>query len=232
MSALNHRFGVAVRQHVHLDAQRRQVEGVDHVLRDHVHDDVLADRHVQVVDLGLAAGMLELPHPLPADGVDLQPAGRQRLVPHEELRPPGEEEQREQEGPDHPGHLDGRGPDLAVAPVRLHALAVDQGEPREGDEDRHGEEQRQHREGQDQVIRLHGAGRGRGGPDVEGMSEAVHGVSPAVMGSAPATSARRRGRRPAAAPGVGSGSSGRPTTSAWARAIGMRPARWSASVQA
>ena len=65
------RRGVAAGKHVLLDAEGGDVEAVDHVLRGHDHFYVAADRHVEFVDLALASGVFDLPHPLFSDGVDL-----------------------------------------------------------------------------------------------------------------------------------------------------------------
>ncbi len=60
------------RHHVVLQAECRDVEAMDHVLRgeDHLHDPV--DGDVYGVDLALPARMLDLPHPLLADDVELE----------------------------------------------------------------------------------------------------------------------------------------------------------------
>ena len=63
-------------QHVALDAEGRDEEVVDDVLRRHDQFDRRVDRDVQGVDLALAAGVLDLPHPLLGDDIDLQRVGR------------------------------------------------------------------------------------------------------------------------------------------------------------
>ena len=60
--------GVAPRQHIGFDAEGGNEEAVNHVLRGHDHAHVAAHRNVQFVDLALPLRVLELPHPLLADG--------------------------------------------------------------------------------------------------------------------------------------------------------------------
>ncbi len=160
-------LGVAVGQGGDLHPHRRQVEGVDHVLADDPQLDRLADGQVQVVDLGLAGGMLELPHPLAADRLDHHRVGGWVARLDVELRPPDEEHQGEQERDQHPADLDEVRADAGGLPVGLRALAVAQGEPRDRDEDRHGQRERQHREGEDQLVGLDRRGRGGGGPELK-----------------------------------------------------------------
>ena len=73
-----------------LDAERRNGKVVDHVLRRHHQLDRPPDRQMQGVDLALAAGMLDFPHPLLADDVDLQGVGRRLEQPDVEIRAPDE----------------------------------------------------------------------------------------------------------------------------------------------
>ena len=71
---------VAAGNRVGLDAERRDVQRVQHVLGRERDLHRAADRHVQLVDLALAVEVLEPPHPALAGRVDLE-----RLVrrPHE-----------------------------------------------------------------------------------------------------------------------------------------------------
>src|SRR6202043_2585643 len=55
---------VAPGQHVLLDAEGRNVEAVNHILRSHNQFHVAADRHMQFVDFALTLLMFEFPHPL------------------------------------------------------------------------------------------------------------------------------------------------------------------------
>ena len=90
-------IGVAVRQNVLLEPQRRQIEIVDDVLRRHRQPHIGAGRHVQLVDLARAARMLEAPHPLLGDDVNFQRFVRRRQCG--ELirsRPPEQEQEGEQ----------------------------------------------------------------------------------------------------------------------------------------
>src|SRR5260370_42367479 len=65
-------FGRVLAGHdVSLDAKRRDENVVNHVFSRHDQFDLLADGHMQFVDLALAGGMLKLPHPLLTDDVNL-----------------------------------------------------------------------------------------------------------------------------------------------------------------
>src|SRR4029078_7144176 len=78
-------------------------KAVDDVFGLHRKTDVLSDPHVELVDLTDTFGMLELPHPLPADPVDLHGVCRGPREREEEPRAPYEHAHREHErnhGPD------------------------------------------------------------------------------------------------------------------------------------
>ena len=62
--------GVAAGEHVLLHAEGGNEEAVDHVLRSHDELDVAANGNVEFVDLALAFGVFEFPHPLLGDDVD------------------------------------------------------------------------------------------------------------------------------------------------------------------
>src|SRR5262245_22671877 len=79
----------AARDHVLLEAEHRDGEGVQHVARDELEVVELADLDVQVVDgldvvggaeLPVGAGVLEAPGPLLPDDADRRLRGRQRLL--------------------------------------------------------------------------------------------------------------------------------------------------------
>ncbi len=196
---------VAARQRFHLDTQRRNIQAVDDVLRDHADQHRLAHRHVQVVDLGLAGRVLEFPHPLPPDRVDFQCAGRHMPVLVIEARGPDEEKQRQHERDDHPAHLDQHAAVLAGRAVHDLASPVADGEPADGNEDRHRQQQRDDGERQDDAIDLDGARGGGLRPKPKKLLREVD---------------------------QGEGSRERPATSAMARPIGMRARVWAGSVQA
>src|ERR1700712_1145333 len=62
---------------VMLETERRDKEAMDDVLRRHHQPYRAVNRNVECVDLGLSAGMLDLPHPLLGDDEDRQfPLGR------------------------------------------------------------------------------------------------------------------------------------------------------------
>ena len=80
--------GVAAGEHVLLHAERGHVEAVDHVLRSHDQLHVAADRDVQFVDLALAFGVFQLPHPLLGDDVDFgRVAGRRAALEVDDRSP-------------------------------------------------------------------------------------------------------------------------------------------------
>ena len=54
-----------------LDAKRRHEETVNDILRRHHQPDLFVDRNMQRIDLALTARVLDLPHPLLPDDVDL-----------------------------------------------------------------------------------------------------------------------------------------------------------------
>src|SRR5438067_6116534 len=69
---LEPRGGVASGNSFHLSAERRNIEAMQHILRDQRHAHRTSHRHVQLIDLALPAGMLKLPHPLLADSVHIK----------------------------------------------------------------------------------------------------------------------------------------------------------------
>ena len=79
---------VAPRKDVLLDAKVGHGERVDDVLRSHHQPHRLADRNVQGVDLAQAVGMLDLPHPLLGDDMDLHRPGRWKQKREFDSSPP------------------------------------------------------------------------------------------------------------------------------------------------
>ena len=91
------RGGIAPRDHVLLDAEGRNIQAVDHVLRGHDQFDVATNRHVQLVDLPLTLLMLEFPHPLLGYDINFGCApGRSSLVEVND-RAPNENDHEESE---------------------------------------------------------------------------------------------------------------------------------------
>ncbi len=85
-------IGVAIRQNILLQAQRRQIEVMDHVLRCHRQPYVGESGHMQFVDFARAARMLEAPHPLLGDDMNFQRVFRRRgLQQFFRSRPPEDE---------------------------------------------------------------------------------------------------------------------------------------------
>ncbi len=85
------------RHHIVLDAERGDKEAVDHVFGRQREFHGLADGNVQFIDLALATRILELPHPLLADDVDIHRVGRRNGVQEVDLGAPPEEGEHDQE---------------------------------------------------------------------------------------------------------------------------------------
>jgi hypothetical protein len=132
---------VAAGQHVLFHAEGRDVEAVDDVLGGHRHLDRLPHRDVQLVDLPVALGMLELPHPLLGDGEVLDGVGRRPVDVEEDPRPPdehGEADGERHRRPDDLEHQRHRGvlADLLLPPPPVAGHEVDdQGGDQQGEED-------------------------------------------------------------------------------------------------
>src|SRR5215471_21503962 len=90
--------GVAAGEHVALHTKRRNEKVMDDILAGHGELDVTADRHVELINLHLPFGVLELPHPLFADDVDLHRLWRRTLHGHEKARTPAEHHHGEKKG--------------------------------------------------------------------------------------------------------------------------------------
>src|SRR6185437_16086979 len=99
------------------------VKAVDHILRGHDQPDHLADRDMQLVDLALAAGVLDLPHPLLADDVDFLAGCRRLVEPEIGAGAPDEEDEEADEGGARPGDLPMPAFLGAVAPFGAAAAA-------------------------------------------------------------------------------------------------------------
>ena len=86
-------------QDVLLDAKGRHRERMDDVLRSHIEPHRLVHRHVKRVDLSRAVRVLDLPHPLLGDNVDLhRVAWRQKLRHFVRPGPPKQHQESEQSG--------------------------------------------------------------------------------------------------------------------------------------
>ena len=95
------------------------------------------DRNVQRVDLALAAGMLELPHPLFAGGVDVEGVVGHALDAEVEPRAPDEHDHEDEEGDDDPGRLERFRRLVVLGQLVLRRAAVLDGQPEDDDEDEH-----------------------------------------------------------------------------------------------
>jgi hypothetical protein len=70
-------------------------EAVDDILRGHGEFDRLAHRNVQLVDLALAVGVLQFPHPLLAHHQDFHGVRGRLAVVEKDLGPPPEDDQHQ-----------------------------------------------------------------------------------------------------------------------------------------
>ncbi len=164
---------VAPWQDVLLDAQLGYEEAVDHVLGGHRQHDVLALGDMQVVDLALASGVFELPHPLLGHDVDGQRVrGRAAEVQVEE-GPVDEEDQDQEEGDDGPGRLDGPGALELAGAIGSGPAAILQRPDEEQDEDRHGQEKQQGGHAGEQPVHAIGVDRGPDRPERERAVQVV-----------------------------------------------------------
>ena len=164
-------------QQVLLDAKLGQIQRMDHVLAGEDHPHRLAGGHGEPIDLALAAGMLELPHPLQADAIDLTRIGRRVMQLAEQDRRPDEEGEREQEGDDHPAPFDPAGPMMRLFAVGLAEAAIAPGEPEQSETDRRGEQHHQREEADSERVDLFGVDRNRFRPegDAARLQEVDHG---------------------------------------------------------
>src|SRR5271169_1620012 len=79
---------VMSRHGVHLHAERGDEKVVDDVFTGEHELDVAADGNVQLVDLPAAVGLLNFPHPLLADDVDVQSVlGRMAIIDVDDRTP-------------------------------------------------------------------------------------------------------------------------------------------------
>src|SRR5690625_7881590 len=74
-----------------LDAEGGDEKGVDHILAGKLDHHGTANGHMQGVDLALPARMLDLPHPLLADGADMERVFRDLIALDVKRRRPAEE---------------------------------------------------------------------------------------------------------------------------------------------
>ena len=154
---------VAAGQHVLLHAERGDEEAVDDVLRSHDQLDVAADGNVQFVDLALAFGVFQLPHPLFGDDVDFGGVARWGAALEVDDGAPGEDHHEDEERDDRPGQFERRGTfDLLGQNAATAAVARGEVDDRGEDERRH---QSRHDEQEDeQGIDVARRGGGPFGP--------------------------------------------------------------------
>ena len=151
--------GVAARQHVGLHAKLRDVERVDHVFGGHRQADVAPHRNVEFVDLARPRRVLELPHPLLADDVDVHRLARGARHVEVDLRAPAEHDQRQHRRDDGPRQFERhRRVDLRAHLARAAAPVADGEEQHQAgdDQDEEGADDDQE---QEQQIHLAGGRR-------------------------------------------------------------------------
>ena len=134
--------GVAAGQDVLLDAEGGNVKAVDHILRGQDHLYVTAQGHVQFVDLALAFFVLQLPHPLLGDDIDLGGAARRRALLEVDHRAPHEDHDKNTQRNHRPGHFQ-RGRAFDLFGCDPPAPAVANREHHDHGEDGHAHERRQ-----------------------------------------------------------------------------------------
>ena len=136
---------------------------VDYVLRRHGQADGLALGHVQGIDFSLARFVLDFPHPLLADRVDLQGIGRRPLEPEEDIGPEQKDKKRQKEGNDGPRQFEGE-----IAVILLGLFVFRTAAVLDGEDDYHAEDDQaeEHSQGQQECVQgiyLPGNGGGLGG---------------------------------------------------------------------
>ena len=163
---------VAARHHVLLGAEGRHVEIVDHVLGGHQETHRATHRHVEFVQLALALGVLDVPHPLLADDVDLQRigVGRWDFQPVIEGRAPDEETHRDHQRDGAPYEFDFPGLEVERRAVGVAALTVLVQEVKHRHEDHRQHDQREQDQRVEKRVRLprHGGGTFGGKREVHG----------------------------------------------------------------
>ncbi len=160
---------VAPGNDVGLDAECRDEHVVNHVLGGRNQTDVPADRNVQLVDLPLAVEMLELPHPLLADDVDVQGVVGGMGHREEHAGAPAEDDHRDEQRDHGPRDFEQQAAVNRYADgLGLAAVELD-GEEDDEPRDEHREETRNAE--QEEVKRVHALRDGRGGFGEEGDAE-------------------------------------------------------------
>jgi len=171
---LEPRLRVAARQHVLLDAELRDVEGVDDVARGHEEPHRPPRRHVQHVHRVGPARVGELPHPLLAHHVHVHRVLRRRGLLHVRAvahHPPEQEEGERDDyerGLHHQPGLDVRRR-LRLAPAPVEDEEEDGGQSHRGGHHEGGED--------DEVVELvdlQGEGRSLVGQEEQAAQELVH----------------------------------------------------------
>ncbi len=102
---------VMSRNHVHFHPERRHCKIVNHIFAGHDQPDIAANRHVQLIDLFAAIGLLQLPHPLFPDHINVEGIGGCVPVIHVNRRAPSEHRQQKRERQSNPGNFQ---PQVAV----------------------------------------------------------------------------------------------------------------------
>ncbi len=114
---------------------------MDDVLRCQSHLDWAAHRHVQLVDLALAFRILDLPHPLLSDCVNVHRVGGRAGVGEEDFGAPPEERQHDQERNHGPGYFQTQGAVNRLGDFVGRTAAIFDGENEDRDENQGGHDE-------------------------------------------------------------------------------------------
>jgi hypothetical protein len=89
---------ILARKNISLNPKRGHKEIMDRVFRSHDEFDLAADRDVEFIDFALPGSVLDLPHPLLANYIDLDEAFRRLRLLKVKLGSPKEKAHRNYEG--------------------------------------------------------------------------------------------------------------------------------------
>ena len=151
--------GVTAGQDVLLDAEGGHIKTMDRVLRRHDHLHVAAYRNVQFIDLALAFGVLQLPHPLLGHDVNFRGVAGGSALLEKDHRAPGKNHQEHAHGDDRPRQFQGRG---AFDRLCLYSGAMAKLSREEDDADRNQKRHQPADHEQEDVERVHIARHGGG----------------------------------------------------------------------
>ena len=146
---------VASRHDVHLDAERRNIEIVNHVFAAQDELDVAIHGNVELVDFAAAIRLLQPPHPLLADHVDVQGILRSGSKVDVENRTPSEHAESDEQGDAGPTDFQSHiAVDGSAHLVRVNPAVLEGGEDSErGNEHREEQASKQNKGEEDVHVR-------------------------------------------------------------------------------